>query len=27
MKDINKQVIVFNTNIAYLVKAEDKAEK
>ena len=27
MKDINKQVIVFNTNIAYLVKSEDKAEK
>jgi hypothetical protein len=27
MKDINKQVIVFNTNIAYLAKAEDKSEK
>ena len=27
MKDINKQVIVFNTNIAYLVKTEEKADK
>ena len=27
MKDINKEVLVFNTNLAYLVKSEEKASK